>query len=259
MKITTWNVNGLRSVLSKDSWNWIEQSESDFVLLQEVKARPEQLSEDQRTKLSRWNLNWHPAVRPGYSGVLTLSRESKIISGKGIGKDDFDAEGRVVYTRVGNIWLFNIYVPNGRHDLSRVPFKMDFYDHLLKMCSEINKQGGEIILAGDFNTSHKPIDLKNPKSNEGSTGFLPEERKKIDLYLENGFSDIYRDFYPERVQYTWWAYHSNARARGTGWRLDYFLISKSLVERVSDVIIHDDVLGSDHCPVSLVIDLRECA
>ena len=255
MKVITWNVNGLRSVLSKESWLWIEQSDADLIFLQEVKARPEQLSPDQKNKLASWEVVWNPAVRPGYSGVLTLSRQKGIASGKGLGRDEFDNEGWVLYSQFGDVWIFNIYFPNGRHDLSRVPFKMEFYDLLLKQCTDIHQRGGHIILAGDFNTAHQAIDLRNPKANENATGFLMEERAKIDLYLENGFSDIFRDLYPERVQYTWWAYHSNARERGTGWRLDYFLVSKSLIKRVVDVIIHDQVLGSDHCPVSLEIDL----
>jgi len=255
MRIITWNVNGLRSVLSKESWGWIEQSAGDLILLQEIKAKPEQLSADQQSKLAQWEGVWNPAVKPGYSGVLSLSRQRGLAFGKGLGIDSFDNEGRVIYTRFGDVWIFNIYFPNGRNDLTRVPFKMDFYDLLLKRCVEIHRQGGHIILAGDFNTSHRAIDLRNPKANEHATGFLPEERAKIDLYLENGFCDIFRYLYPERVQYTWWAYHSNARSRGTGWRLDYFLISKSLVKRVVDVVIHDQIQGSDHCPVSLDIDL----
>ena len=146
-------------------------------------------------------------------------------------------------------------MPNGQHDLARLPYKLDFYQRLLEQCDALHARGENVILCGDFNTSHREIDLRNPKQNENSTGFLPEERAWIDKYLEHGFVDIYRRLYPERVQYTWWTYRMNARPRNIGWRLDYFLISPGLVDRVQDAIIHDEVLGADHCPVSLVLDI----
>lgn len=253
MRITTWNVNGLRSVLNKGAWQWIEDNPGDIVLLQEIKTRPEQLSSQQQAALNHWSIIWNPAVKPGYSGVATLFKASLGVTTIGIGKEEYDCEGRVIRTQIGDLSLFNIYFPHGRHDFSRVPYKLDFYRYLLDRCLEIQGHGGKIILAGDFNTAHKPIDLKNPKANENTSGFLPEERFVIDQYLKSGFIDIYRQQYPDRAQYTWWAYHSNARARGTGWRLDYFLISENLQNQVKEVIIHDNVLGSDHCPVSLEI------
>ena len=155
--------------------------------------------------------------------------------------------------RLPGFLLFNIYFPNGQHDLARLPYKLEFYARLLELCDELHARGEQVILTGDFNTSHREIDLRNPKQNEGNTGFLPEERAWIDVYLAHGFVDIYRQLYPERVQYTWWTYRMNARARNVGWRLDYFLISQGLVGRVQDAAIHDDIPGSDHCPVSLTL------
>jgi exodeoxyribonuclease III len=137
-----------------------------------------------------------------------------------------------------------------------VPYKLDFYARLLEICDSLHARGERVVICGDFNTCHRPIDLKNPKQNEGNTGFLPEERAWIDRYLEHGFVDIYRQLYPERVQYTWWTFRMNARLRNIGWRLDYFLVSPDLAPAVQDVVIHDEVLGSDHCPVTLVINER---
>ncbi len=255
MKIISWNVNGLRAVLDKGVWSGVENLNADIALLQEIKTRPEQLSPAQAGMLQGWQISWNPAQRPGYSGVATLAKGYGLHSTAGLGHPDFDGEGRVIATHIGKIWLYNIYFPNGRNDLSRVGYKLDFYRHLLKLCGEIQQAGESVIMAGDFNTCHQPIDLKNAKANERQTGFLPEERAMIDEYLQAGFVDIYRHLYPEKVQYSWWAYHSNARARGTGWRLDYFLVSKDLVGQVKDAVIHDDLLGSDHCPVSLELEL----
>ncbi len=150
--------------------------------------------------------------------------------------------------------LFNSYFPNGQRGQDRVAYKLDFYAYLLEICDNLHSKGENIILTGDFNTAHKPIDLRNPKENEKTSGFLPEERAWVDRYLEHGFVDIFRNLYPDKVQYTWWTYISNARARNVGWRIDYFLVSKNLVPRIRDVIIRDEVPGSDHCPVTLIMD-----
>ena len=152
-------------------------------------------------------------------------------------------------TRFDEFVLFNIYFPNGQRDHGRLQYKLDFYAHLLEICDQMHAAGDQIILTGDFNTAHQPIDLKNPKQNAKTSGFMPEERAWIDKYLEHGFVDVYRNLYPEREEYSWWTYRMNARARNVGWRLDYYLVSEGLVDRVKDVVILKDVLGSDHCPV----------
>jgi exodeoxyribonuclease-3 len=255
MKITTWNVNGLRAAIAKGFMDWNEIARPDVLCLQEIKARPAQLEADHRHALEAAyaEITWNPAERPGYSGVATLARTPALWTRPGLDREAFDREGRAITSCYPGFYLFNLYFPNGQHDLGRVPFKLDFYARLLEICDELHAAGQSVILTGDFNTAHRPIDLRHPKENEGATGFLPEERAWVDRYLEHGFVDIYRQLYPERVQYTWWTYISFARRRNVGWRLDYFLISPALVERVQDVIIHDDVLGSDHCPVSLIL------
>jgi len=173
---------------------------------------------------------------------------------KGMDGPIFDSEGRIIQTLWADLRLFNIYFPNGQRGQERVNYKLEFYAHLLELCHALHKKGENIIITGDFNTCHMPIDLKNAKANEKTSGFLPEEREWVQKFLDNGFVDVFRHLYPEKVQYTWWTYRLNARTRGIGWRLDYFLVSEALVPRVKDVIIHDNVMGSDHCPVELVLD-----
>lgn len=254
MKIITWNVNGLRAVMKKGSMAWIRAQDPDVICLQEVKSRPDQLVLDYQQQLAGYQSYWNPAEKPGYSGVVTFTRESPLETTFGLGSYLFDREGRVVCTRQNGFLLFNIYFPNGKRDFGRLTFKLDFYAHLLEMCNQLQATGEQIVLCGDFNTAHREIDLKNARQNVNNSGFLPEERAWIDRYLEGGFIDVYRQLYPQRIQYTWWTFIGNARARNTGWRLDYFLVSQSLLSRIKDVIIHDDVLGSDHCPVTLLID-----
>jgi exodeoxyribonuclease-3 len=194
-------------------------------------------------------------LRPGYSGVVTLARTPPVEIRLGIGDSQFDTEGRTIVSQYPGFTLFNIYFPNGKRDHTRVPFKLDFYARLLELCDVLHARGQAVVLCGDFNTAHFEIDLRHPKENAKTTGFLPEERIWIDRYLAHGLVDVYRLLYPERVQYTWWTYRVNARARRVGWRLDYFLISESLMPRVEDVVIHEEVMGSDHCPVTLVLSM----
>jgi exodeoxyribonuclease-3 len=253
MKITTWNVNGIRAALGKGFSTWVQEERPDVLCLQEIKAKPEQLTESQRD-FTGYSVIWNPAERPGYSGVATFVRGEQVETCLGLGLSRFDIEGRVIRTRHPGFLLFNIYFPNGQRGQDRVAYKLDFYSSLLEICDDLQSQGESIILTGDFNTAHKPIDLRNPKENEKTSGFLPEEREWVDRYLDHGFVDIFRHLNPDKIQYTWWTYISNARARNVGWRIDYFLVSKNLVPRVQDVIIRDEVLGSDHCPVTLIVD-----
>ena len=166
----------------------------------------------------------------------------------------FDTEGRVIRTHQRDFTLYNIYFPNGQRGKERVEYKLKFYARLLKLCDELHQKGEKIIITGDFNTAHMPIDLKDPKENESTSGFLPEEREWVQKFLDHHFVDAYRYLYPDRVQYSWWTYRFAARARGIGWRLDYFLVSEALMPNVKDVIIHENVMGSDHCPVEIVIE-----
>lgn len=252
MKITTWNVNGYRAVFGKQGFAWVEEHQPDALCLQEIKVRPDQLKEDQR-QLPGYRAYWNPADRPGYSGTAVFYKNEPIEISTGLGMEIFDTEGRVIRLKYPDFYLYNIYFPNGGEENLRVPFKLDFYARLLEICDALHESGENIIITGDFNTAHKEIDLARPKENEKNTGFLPEERVWIDKFLEHGFIDVYRQLYPSTQAYTWWTYRMNARAKNIGWRLDYYLISESLMSRVRDVQIHDDIMGSDHCPVTLEI------
>jgi exodeoxyribonuclease-3 len=255
MRITTWNINGLRAGLGKGLLDSIRTLDPDVLCLQEIKARPEQLEPKAATDIQSFfpNAAWNPAQRPGYSGTATWSRGTPVSLRNGLGSDEYDGEGRVIVSRYPDFWLYNIYFPNGQRDNGRVPYKLDFYDYLLTQCDELHAKGEQIILCGDFNTAHNEIDLRHPRENAHSTGFLPEERAWIDRYLAHGFVDVFRKLYPDKVEYTWWTFLSHARSHNTGWRLDYFLISESLWGRVVDVVNHTNVMGSDHCPVTLIL------
>lgn len=253
-KIVTWNVNGLRAVLNRNGLDWHKEHRPEVLCLQEIKTRPEQLTEEQRQVFADYWECWNPADRAGYSGVATFSAVQPFEARLGMNAPGFEGEGRIIQTLHPGFRLFNIYFPNGQRDLGRLTYKLDFYAELLSYCDQLQRQGEKIVLCGDFNTSHREIDLRNPKQNEKNSGFMPEERAWIDTYLEHGFRDAYRELYPDRVQYTWWTYRMNARQRNVGWRLDYYLVSEGLMPAVKDVIIHEDIPGSDHCPVTLILD-----
>ncbi len=253
MKITTWNVNGYRAILRKDALNWVSDVDPDVLCLQEIKVQLDQISEQEAT-IEGYQAVWNPAERKGYSGVATFHKKEPLEVERGIGFEKFDGEGRIIRSRFEDFFLYNIYFPNGGQGNKRVPYKLEFYEKLLNICDGLHQVGKNIIITGDFNTAHEEIDLANPKSNEKNTGFLPEERAWIDKYLEHNFVDTFRELYPEREDYTWWTYRYNARKKNIGWRLDYFLVSQGLMDRVEDVVIHSDIMGSDHCPVSLILN-----
>lgn len=253
MKIITWNVNGLRAALGKDALKWVWEQQPDVLCLQEIKARPEQLREEQRI-FPGYDVIWNPAEKAGYSGVATFLRSPSLELRLGMDAPLFDIEGRIISTLHPGFRLFNVYFPSGQRGRDRVAYKLDFYAHLLALCDALHANGENLIITGDFNTAHMPIDLKNAKQNARTSGFLPEERAWVQKFLDHGFVDVYRHLYPERVQYTWWTYRLSARERRIGWRLDYFLVSRALIPLVKDVIVHENVLGSDHCPVELMIE-----
>jgi exodeoxyribonuclease-3 len=253
-RITTWNVNGLRATFNKGALDWLQSDPPEVLCLQEIKVRPDQLREEDLHFFDSYHSTWNPASRPGYSGVATFSRCEAREVVRGLGREDFDAEGRVIVHKFTDFILFNIYFPNGQRGHDRLDFKLGFYAYLLKILDECHRNGENVIVCGDFNTAHREIDLRNPKENKNTSGFLPEERAWIDEYLAHDLVDAYRRLYPDRVQYTWWTYITNARARNVGWRLDYFLLSEKLMSSVKDVIIHEELGGSDHCPVSLILD-----
>ena len=239
-------------MVNKDGFAWLDEIKPDVLGLQEIKAKPDQVPELIRSH-PEYRSFWHSAERPGYSGTAVLYRKEPLSIKTGLGVEAFDNEGRTIRMEYPDFFLYAIYFPNGGQENKRVPFKLDFYARLLEICDAHHARGEKVILTGDFNTAHNEIDLANPKENEKNTGFLPEERVWITRYLEHGFVDAYRALYPDKVEYTWWTYRTNARARNIGWRLDYFLVSEGLMERVEDVEIHGEVMGSDHCPVSLIL------
>jgi exodeoxyribonuclease III len=239
--------------LGKGAWDWVKSASPDVLCLQEIKSRPDQIPDHYITQFSNHHVYWNPAVKPGYSGVATFSTSEPLAIDYGLGFEEFDHEGRVIRTKFPSFTLFNIYFPSGQRGMDRVAYKLDFYSHLLDMCDRMHRNGEKLVLCGDFNTAHNEIDLRHPKQNKNTSGFLPEERAWVDKYLSHGFVDAYRWLYPDKVEYTWWTFLANARKNNVGWRLDYFLVSEGLISQVSDVIIHGEVLGSDHCPVTLSI------
>jgi exodeoxyribonuclease-3 len=255
MKITTWNVNGIRAVIKKGFIDWVKTYEKDVLCIQEIKAQTDQIPEEV-VHLENHIVSINSAKRPGYSGVASFFKNEPLEIRHGLGVETFDDEGRVIRTKHNDFYLYNIYFPNGQRGQDRVDFKLAFYETLLDECNKLHTQGEKIIITGDFNTAHTEIDLANPKENSKTSGFLPEEREMITKYLNNGFKDAYRELYPDKVEYTWWTYRFGARRRNIGWRLDYFLVSDSLMDQVNDVIILGDVEGSDHCPVTLDIGKR---
>lgn len=252
MRITTWNVNGIRAAINKGFVDWANTYEKDVLCLQEIKAFPEQIPEI-ALNLNGYKPLINSAVRPGYSGVASYFKQEPEEIRFGLGIEKFDEEGRVIRSKHKDFYLYNIYFPNGQRGQDRVDFKLEFYEALLTECNLLHSQGEKIIITGDFNTAHTEIDLANPKENQKTSGFLPEEREMISRYLQNGFKDAFRELYPEKIEYTWWTYRFGARRRNIGWRLDYFLVSDSLMSDVNDVVILGDVEGSDHCPVTLII------
>ena len=255
MKLISWNVNGIRAVTKKiDFQEWLAAVDPDVLCLQETRATVEQVPKALREPPG-YHATWNAAERKGYSGVATWSKAEPEAVETGFGIEQYDVEGRGLMTQHPGFKLYNVYFPNGGRKLERLDYKLAFYEALLAHCDALHAQGERLIICGDYNTAHRPIDLRNPKENEMNSGFLPEERAWIDRYLEAGYRDAYRELYPEREEYTWWTYRFNARARDIGWRLDYFLVSEDLLPRVKDVVIHKDVMGSDHCPVSLFIDI----
>lgn len=255
MKIYSWNVNGIRAVEKKGFLTWLEQTQPDVLCIQETKAWQAQLSYD-LLEGHGYHTSWHSAQKKGYSSVATFCREKPLAVHHGLGIDKFDSEGRVLITEHAGFVLYNCYFPNGQHDLGRVPYKLDFYRALLAQVNARVAAGENVVIGGDWNTAHTPLDIKNAKANEGNTGFLPEERAMIDHYLAEGYVDAFRSLHPDvRDGYTWWSFRSGARERNIGWRIDYFMVNAALMPRVRAAAIHPEVTGSDHCPISLEIAL----
>ncbi len=254
MDIVSFNVNGLRAILKKGFKEWFEKQKPDILCLQEIKAQETQLKLEEFINLEGYNIYWNSAERKGYSGVLVISKEKPDVIGFGTGTERFDNEGRLIRLKYPDFTLFNVYFPNGKSSEERLQFKLDYYDAFLELCENLKKNGEELIITGDFNTAHRDIDLANPRENEKFSGFLPVERKWLDKLLEKGYIDTFRHFYPDATGvYTWWTYRFNARKKNIGWRIDYFFVTKGLINRIEKSIILSDVIGSDHAPILLGI------
>lgn len=268
MKIISWNVNGIRSILgqnpsknfnkvTKDNklFDYIEAENPDILCIQETKAEAEQINEDLRFPPGYFGF-FHPArSKKGYSGVVTYTKKKPISSEISIGIERFDVEGRVMQTEFKDFILFNVYFPNGTSGQERVDYKLDFYDTFFDYTETIRKKGKPIIVCGDYNTAHKEIDLARPKENEQTSGFLPEERVKIDKIISMGYVDSFRLFNSEGNNYTWWSNRARARENNVGWRIDYHFVTEDLVSAVNKSYHQPDILGSDHCPIIIELSL----
>lgn len=253
MILYSWNVNGLRAAQKKGFLEWLEMAQPDILAVQETKCHPDQLDPLLRQPPG-YNTHWASAEKKGYSGVALFSKQTPLSVEIGLGIDEYDREGRTIVADYGNFVLLAAYFPNGSRDHSRVPYKMAYKRDFLTYCNELRAQGRSVIFCGDINTAHQEIDLARPKQNQNTTGFLPQERAWIDNVIDQGYIDTYRRLYPDKNgAYSWWTYIGRARDRNVGWRLDYFFISPDLWPRVQEAAIHADVLGSDHCPVSLTL------
>ena len=256
MKIYSWNVNGLRACVRKGFLDWLEASEADIVGLQEVRALPEQLTVAAREPKG-WHAHFNPAERKGYSGVGIYSRSPLDTVSDSVDVEAFDIEGRVQIAEIGELKILNVYFPNGsgkNRDLSRIPYKLDFYAHLRQMLASELASGARILVMGDFNTAHREIDLARPKQNKATSGFLIEEREELDRWMGAGWIDSFRRFEPGAGHYSWWSQRGTARERNVGWRIDYVLASPNLGPFLRGAFIQPDVPGSDHAPIGVELD-----
>lgn len=251
MKLYSWNVNGIRAAQKKGFLEWMEEVQPDILGVQETKAHPDQLDEELRNPPG-YHSYWAAAEKKGYSGVALYSKTEPKDVRIGLGIEQFDIEGRTIVAEYDDFVFITAYFPNGSTGNKRVPYKMEYCEEFLRYCNDLREEGKSVIFCGDVNTSHKEIDLANPKANQKNTGFLPEERAWMDKLVGHGYVDTFRHFYPDREEiYSYWSMRQGARARNVGWRLDYFFTSPDLQERLLAAEIHTDVMGSDHCPVSL--------
>lgn len=249
----SWNVNGIRAVDKKEALRWIDEEEVDFLGLQEIKAEAEQIPPSIFDRNYRFQ-SINASSKKGQSGVA-LYTDTKGTASCCPHVDILD-EGRINAYHFENIAYFNVYFPNGQRNEERLAYKLAFYERFLAHINALRKEGKSIIVCGDVNTAHKPIDLARPKANEGTSGFLPIEREWIDRLLEHGYIDTFRHHKGELAdRYSWWSYRAGARARNVGWRIDYFFVSADLKEKIVDAEIMDHIMGSDHCPVKLVLEI----
>ena len=249
MKLVSWNVNGLRACLGKGFLESFAALDADVFSIQETKMQPGQAELD----LPGYRQYWNSAEKKGYSGTAVFTRLEPLNVTYGIGSEEHDREGRAITLEFEDFYLVNCYVPNAQRELTRLDWRMEWEDALREYLLALDKKK-PVIYCGDLNVAHQEIDLKNPKTNRGNAGFTDEERTKMTQLLEAGFVDSFRYLYPDRTgAYSWWSYMYHARANNAGWRIDYFIVSRSIADRINDSVIHPEIMGSDHCPVELDI------
>ncbi|EAD6022318.1 TPA_asm: exodeoxyribonuclease III [Listeria monocytogenes] len=251
MRLISWNVNGLRAAVKKGFLEYFEELDADIFCLQETKLQEGQIELD----LPAYKDYWNYAVKKGYSGTAIFTKVEPLSVQYGLGIPEHDTEGRVITLEFEEFFMVTVYTPNSQAELKRLDYRMTFEDAILEYVKNLDKTK-PVVLCGDLNVAHEEIDLKNPKTNRKNAGFSDEERAKFSAFLDAGFIDSFRYFYPDLTDaYSWWSYRMNARARNTGWRIDYFVVSERLKDKLVDAKIHADVLGSDHCPVELELNL----
>ena len=251
MKLISWNVNGLRAAVTKGFMESFNELDADIFCLQETKLQPDQIS----LELPGYEQYWNSAVKKGYSGTAVFTRIKPLSVTNGIGIEEHDQEGRVITAEYDNFYLVCCYTPNSQRELARLEYRMTWEDAFRNYLLELDEKK-PVILCGDLNVAHQEIDLKNPKTNRKNAGFSDEERAKMTELLGAGFIDTFRHLYPDAIEeYSWWSYMGKARERNTGWRIDYFITSKRLDDKIQEAKIHQQIFGSDHCPVELDIDL----
>lgn len=246
MKFISWNVNGLRACVKKDFEASFHHLDADFFCLQETKMQAGQLD----LQFEGYQSYWNYADKKGHSGTAIYTKHKPLNVTYGLGIDEHDHEGRVITMEMEGFFLITVYVPNSQDELRRLDYRMQWEDDFRAYVKQLDVIK-PVIICGDLNVAHEEIDLKNPKTNRRNAGFTDEEREKMTILLDNGFVDTFRHLYPEQVTYSWWSYRFRAREKNAGWRIDYFLISERLKERLVDAKIHTEILGSDHCPVEL--------
>ena len=250
MKFISWNVNGFRACLNKGFSDFFATEDADFFSIQESKMQPGQAE----FETPNHHQYWYSAEKKGYSGTAIFAKHEPISVRYGIGIDEHDHEGRAITLEYDNFYLLNVYTPNSQRELTRLDYRMTWEDALRNYMMELDKVK-PVIYCGDLNVAHEEIDLKNPKTNHFSAGFTDEERGKFTELLNSGFSDTFRSLYPDKVEYSWWSYMFQARQKNVGWRIDYFVVSNRIIDKVKEAKIHTEIMGSDHCPVSIEIDI----
>lgn len=250
MKFISWNVNGFRACLNKGFEEFFNEQNADFFCIQETKMQPDQAD----FKPDGYYQYWYSAEKKGYSGTAIFTKHKPISVWYGLDIEKHDHEGRAITLEYENFYLLCVYTPNSQRELARLPYRMEWEDDLREYIKSLDNTK-PVIYCGDLNVAHEEIDLKNPKTNHHSAGFSDEERGKFTELLNAGFSDTFRTLYPEKVEYSWWSYMFQARAKNVGWRIDYFVVSDRLMPKVKDSIIYTEIMGSDHCPVGIDIEL----